>query len=437
MKLHWLQNLKNEIWCVDLEPLSKGRAFWIRFARILILISQGFSKSQIQQGASSLTYYSLIAIVPIIALLIGIARGFNLEAALKKWIFGLFPEQKEIINKIFDFAGTSLETANQGLIAGIGILLLLWAGMKIFLYIEKVLNTIWEVEEGRSFARRFADYLAIMFLFPLVVLLASGISVYISAAFSEFMKSGFLERVGPYFLFLLNLIPTFFTCMILTLLYIFMPDTRVRFLPALWAGIIAGLTYQIVQWLYLYFQIGATRYNAIYGTFAALPLFLVWIHLSWVIVLIGAKISFAFQNVNAFDFISEKSELSHRFKTIFYLRITHFCVKYFCEGKAPPSAIVISNKLSIPLPLVKTFLSQLIKAGVLSEVKKEKDQDSVYQPSRSVEQLTIKRVLDIISSSGEEIPLPPSHELDLILRSLEKFNLAIEASDGNILLKDI
>lgn len=437
MKVSWVEFLKREIWRVDLEQLSKYRAFWIRFLRILILVSQGFTKSQIQQGASTLTYYTLLGIVPVIALLVGIARGFYLEGALKTWLLQQFADQKDIIEKLFEIANSSLKTAHQGIIVGIGTLILLWAGIKIFLYIERVLNNIWEVKRGRTFARRFTDYLAILLLCPIIVFLASGITVYLSAALTALMSGGILKHIGPLILPLLNLIPVFLTCLLFTFLYIFMPNTRVRFLPALWAGIIAGFIYQVVQWLYLYFQIGVTNYNAIYGTFAALPLFLIWIHLSWVIILIGAKISFAFQNVNAFDFLSEDVYFSNRFRTILLLRITHLCIKNFCEAKPPPSPIEISNKLSIPLPLAGHLLFQLVEANILSEVKRYKDQELGFQPARSIDQLTIKSVLDMINARGEEIPFPPSAELTVILNSLEKFNLAIEESDGNILLKDI
>lgn len=436
MKIHWIQDLKKEIWRTDLESLSKLKANWIRFLRVVILISQGFTKRQIQQGASALTYYSLLALVPILALLIGIARGFGLEEALKKWLTKQFVEQKLIIERIFQFANSSLETAHQGVLAGVGIVVLLWAGIKIFMYIEANLNTIWEVKGGRSF-KRFTDYFAMILLCPLIVLLSSGITVYLSATVAALTEGGFLEHVGPYLIPLLNLIPFFLTGLLFTFLYIFMPNTRVRFLPALWAGIIAGCMYQIVQWIYLYFQIGVTTYNAIYGTFAALPLLLIWIHLSWVIILLGAKISFALQNVNAFDFLTEDVHLSHRFRTILSLRVALFSIKAFLNETPPPSAIEVSNKLSIPLPLTTHLLFQLADAGVLSEVKRDKDDEVCYQPARNLDKLTIKSVIDMINTRGEEIPLPSSPDIDLILKCLEKFDQTVEQSDGNILLKEI
>ncbi len=435
--MRWIEGLKKEIWRTDLAELSRLKASWIRFLRIVILISQGFTKQQIQQGASALTYYSLLALVPVLALLIGMARGFGLEKGLKEWIIDQFREQKMIIDKIFEFTNTSLETAHKGVIAGIGIFLFLWAGIKIFMYIDANLNTIWEVKRKRSFARRFTDYIAMILLGPLIVLVASGITVYISATVAALTTGGVLAEVKPLLITILNLIPFVLTCLLFTFLYIFMPNTRVRFFPALWAGIIAGSIYQLVQWIYLYFQIGVTNYNAIYGTFAALPLLLIWVHLSWVIILLGAKISFAFQNVDAFDFLSEDVPLSNRFRTILSLRVASFCIRSFLDEKPPPSSILISNKLSIPLPLAGHLLSELVESGVLSEIKGVKDEDLGFQPARNLDKLTIKAVIDMINTRGEEIALPSSSDIKLILKSLEKFSLAIEHSDGNILLKDI
>jgi membrane protein len=430
-----LQFLKKDIWHIQIAALPQWKALLFRFLRILILTNQGFTKSQIQQGASALTYYSLLAVVPIIALLIGIARGFVFEQTLESWLIQHFTEQQQIIEQIFKFANASLEQAKGGVIAGVGIAILIWATIKILINIELVMNRIWEVKKGRSLARRFTDYLAMVFLAPLLVFLASGLTGYLSAILSAVSKRKVLEHFASLLIPLLSLLSFFLISLLFTFLYIFMPNTRVRFIPALIAGIFTGVIYQFLQWLYFYFQIGVASYNAIYGTFAALPLFLVWLHLSWVIILLGAKVCFAIQNVDAYEFISDDVQLSNKIRSICALRIAHLCIKRFVDETAPPSAIEISNELAIPLLLTNQLIFQLVGAGVLAEIKRE-DQEEAFQPARNVQRLTIKRVLDMINEMGETIPLPPSQELTLILKSLEKFSQAVEKSDGNILLKD-
>ena len=422
---------------MQISGLPRWKAAGYRLLRILMLTSQGFTKSQIQQGASALTYYSMLAVVPVIALLIGIARGFRFEETLETWLQERFAEQKIVITQIFKFANESLQATSGGIIAGIGVALLLWAAIKILINIELVMNQIWEVKEGRALADRFTDYLAMLFLAPILIFLASGMTGYMSALLSVVHKGKLFEPIVSLLIPLLSVFSFLLASLLFTFLYIFMPNTRVRFLPALLAGIFTGIIYQLLQWLYFYFQIGVAGYNAIYGTFAALPLFLIWLHLSWVIILLGAKLCFAIQNVNAYEFISENLHLSQRFRLLCSLRIAQYCMKKFVREESPPSALELSNRLAIPLPLTNRLLYQLVGAEVLVKVQRERDKEEAYQPGRSPETLTIKRTMDMINERGEVIPLPPSHELTVILKSLEKFGVAMDHSESNVLLKDI
>lgn len=422
---------------MQIAMLPKWKAYWYRFLRIILLTNRGFTKSQIQQGASSLTYYSLLAIVPIIALLIGVARGFAFEQTLEGWLLYQFSDQQQVIRQIFSFATESLEEANGGLITGIGLAILIWSAIKILTNIEFVMNQIWEVQKGRSLAKQFTDYMAMLFLAPIIIFLVSGLTGYVSALLTALSKGKVLAEFVPLLIPLLSLITFLLTALLFTFLYIFIPNTRVRFIPAIIAGIFTAIAYQILQWVYFYFQIGVSSYNAIYGTFAAFPLFLIWLHLSWVIILLGAKVCFSLQNVDAYEFISEDVHLSHKFRMICSLRIVHLCIKSFIQERPPPAIIEISNTLSIPLLLTSQLVYQLVAANVLIEVKRERDQEASYQPARSVERLTIMRVIDMINEHGESVPLPPSKDLSLILKSLQKFSAAIEKSDANILLRDI
>lgn len=428
----------SDIWHYKMNQLPKWKAFGIRLLRIFSITSQGFLKSQIQQGAASLTYYTLLAFVPVIALFIGIAKGFHLEKVFETWLLREFAEQEEVLSRIFTFANLSLEAANQGIIAGIGIFILLWSAIKILMNIEFVMNNIWEVREGRSFARRFSDYLALILICPIIIITASALTVYLTAVFPiDSHQESLVNTLKQYIVFLLNLIPYLLTCLLFTFLYIFMPNTRVRFIPALIAGLIAGSIYQFLQWAFFGLQVGVAQYNAIYGTFAALPLFLIWLNVSWVVLLLGAKVAFAVQNVDAFEFAMEDRRLSNRQLLIFSLRITYLCIKKFTLGEPAPSTIEISNLLEIPHPLTSQLVYQLVQAEVLSEATRVKDSEICYQPAKNPDHLTIKRVMDMINNGGKEIDLPPSRELTKIISSLEAFDHAMEHSNGNVRLKDI
>lgn len=436
MKL--IQFLKHELWQIRTQELPRLKAFWVRLLRIMILTSQGFTKSQIQQGASSLTYYTLLGLVPIAAMVIGLSRGFLFEDRLKEIIYQKFPEQEFILQKIFEFAEASIQQAHQGILAGLGLVLLFWSAIKILRTLEIVMNKIWDVTKSRSLARQFSDYLAMILICPVLVLASTSVTIYLSAKVAALGEQvSLFKEIGPVLFPFLNLLPYLLTSLLFTFVYIFMPNMRVRFVPALIAGLVTGCVYQLIQWAYLKFQIGVSTYSAIYGTFAALPLFLIWLHLSWVIILLGSKIAFAVQNVDAYEFVTEEFSLNHKTTEISSLLITRFCIKHFLNEAPPPTVMEISDALSIPLVLSSHLVNDLVDAGVLTEVALEKDEVFGYQPAKSVDHLTIKRVLDMIEARGESLPFPPSEDLELIRKHLEAFNHLIECADANVALKDL
>jgi membrane protein len=217
-----------------------------------------------------------------------------------------------------------------------------------------------------------------------------------------------------------------------------MPNTKVRFRSGLLAGIVAGTIFQIVQWAYINFQIGVAKYGAIYGSFAALPLFLLWLQISWLVVLFGAELSFAHQNVETYEFEQDCRSVSHSYKRLLSLLVAHHLVQNFCNGAKPSGASQISQKLEIPIRLVREILYELAESGVVSEVKTESDKEAAYQPGRDVEALTVKYVIDALEKRGySAIPVIKSAEVDKLSDCLDKFGKAVEESPANIALKNI
>jgi membrane protein len=217
-----------------------------------------------------------------------------------------------------------------------------------------------------------------------------------------------------------------------------MPNTKVRFRAGLVGGIFAGLIYQIVQLAYITFQIGVSKYGAIYGSFAALPLFLVWLQISWLIVLFGAEISFAFQNVDTYEFEPDCLKVKPSFKKLLALRIVHACVQNFSNGDRPWSAEQISHVLEIPIRLVNLILFELVQCNVLSEAREVRDGETLFQPAVNTDRLSIHYVIQALENLGTgDIPVAQSRELDKLSEILEEFTQHIEKSEANILLKDI
>jgi len=247
-----------------------------------------------------------------------------------------------------------------------------------------------------------------------------------------------LETVGPFLTFLINLAPYFLVWILFTLLYTFMPNTHVKFKSGLIAGIIAGTIYQIFQILYIEFQGMVTTYNAIYGSFAALPLFLMWLQLSWLVVLFGAEISFAEQNVENYEYEAETTEISYDYKRLLSLYVLHQIVDNFKQDKVPLHSQEISHRLEMPIRLVREILFNLDSAGLISELTTEKDKQMAYQPAFDINHMSVNKVIDALENSGsDKIPVLETEEYADLKLIIEEYRKSFSVDGREILLKDI
>lgn len=386
-----------------------------------------------------MTFYSLLSVVPVAAMAFGIAKGFGFERALEKQLLEKLQGQEEVVTRIINFAHSLLETTKGGIIAGAGVAILFWTVIKVLGNIESSFNLIWGIKKPRSLARKFSDYLSIMLICPILFIMSSSITVVITSQVKLVtQKIALLGAISPVIFLILKLLPYCVIWILFTFVYIFMPNTKVNFKSGILAGIVAGTIYQIVQWTYISLQIGVARYGAIYGSFAALPLFLIWLQVSWLIVLFGAEISFAHQNVETYEFEPDCLQASYSFKKLLALRVVQLCVKNFSKGERPWTATQISHALETPIRLVHQILYELVDSGVISETKVGKNEDVAYQPARDIEALTLKNVIDMLEQRGSDnIPVAQSKELDKLSDSLKNFSDVIEKLPANIALKDI
>jgi len=434
-----LHFLKDEVWRIRIRELSGVKYFLIRPLRILLLASRGFTEDKCQLRASALTFYSLLSVVPLAAMAFGIAKGFgfarNLETVLTERLQG----QEEVVQWIIQFANALLANTEGGVIAGVGILILFWAVIKLLESIEKAFNAIWYVKKGRSFARKLSDYLSIVLICPILLIVSSSLTVFIAGQMTVITERiTLLGKMSPLIFFFLNLSPYFVLWVLFTLIYIVMPNTGVSVRGGLLAGIITGTAFHLLQKVYIYSQIGVAKYNAIYGSFAALPLFLIWLQFSWLIVLFGAEISFAADNEENYEFESDSLEVSFRFKRILALRITALCVKHFSNGEKPLDTLSIAHELEAPIRLIRGTLSDLVEASVLSEVKQNDSGKTCYQPAQDVGKLTIKRVLDSLDKQGKEtLPTVSDEEFEKLSDTLESMDRLLDSSPENMALRDL
>ena len=433
------QFTRTDVWRIRSSDLPRSRSLLIRLLRIVILSVRGLVKDKCHLRASALTFYTSLSIVPIFAMLFGIAKGFGFEKILEKQLLEKLDTQGEVVVKIIDYARALLENTKGGMIAGIGIAILFWAIIKVLGNIEKSFNDIWGVKKGRPFRRKITDYLSIMLVGPVLLMMSSGITVLMASQAEIFIqKIALLGPISPVIFALLKSLPYATIWILFTFTYVFMPNTKVHFKSGALAGIIAGSMCQIFQWGYVSFQVGVAKYNAIYGSFAALPLFLIWLQLTWLIVLFGAEISFAHQNVDTFEFEPDALSVSHAFKRLLALRIVNLLVKHFSDGDTSWDETKISRTLEIPIRLVRQILYELVACGVISQIKVDEDETIAFQPARNPETMTIKNVVDALDQLGSDhIPVAESEELKNLGESMKRLNDLVDTSPDNVLLKDI
>ena len=433
---------KTGIWEIQLKNLSPANRFLIRTLRIFILALQEFKKDGCERTASALTYYSLLNIVPVVAVAFAIAKGFGLQKLIEKEILQMAEKANwaaDATNQIISFSHSLLENVKGGLIAGVGVILLFWTVISILGKIEESFNAIWEVKKSRTLLRKFSDYLTMMVLAPILFVISSSITVVIASQVKMIaQKIAFLGAFSYIVLFLLNLLPYLSIWVLLIILYLMMPNTRIPLRSGILGGIVAGTLFQIVQWIYIKFQIGVASYGAIYGSFAALPLLLAWLQLSWMIVLFGAEIAFANEHYETFGFQPDYSALSVSSKKRLVLKIFHLLIKKFAQGEKPLSARQIADTLEIPARLVQHLLSELASVGLVVETAKEVNKEVTFQPGRSIEGITVKSTLDAFEQAGiSQIPANQSDEAEKISVHLKNISEVIEKAPGNVTLKEI
>ena len=431
--------LTHDIWRIRLRDLPRSKSFLVNHLRVILVALRGFAEDKCQLRASALTFYSLLSIVPVVAMAFGIAKGFGFEKMLEEQLVEKFQGQEEIMARVVEFAQNFLENTKGGLIAGIGIGLLFWTVIKVLGNIELSFNAIWGVKTPRTLMRKFSDYLAIMLICPILLMVSSSLTVFITSQIQLITeKIALLGAFSPVIFFFVRLLPYCMLWLLFSVIYIVMPNTKVKFSSGIAAGVIGGTIYQIVQWIYISFQLGASKYGAIYGSFAALPLFLVWLQLSWLIVLFGAEISFAHQNVQTYELEPDCLNVSRNLKRLLSLRVVHLLVKIFSTGDIPLTADKISEQLEIPIRLLNEILFDLVNAGILVEVKTDDMRVSAYHPARDVNVLTVQYVIDALDNYGaDSLPVQRSSELEQIEESLKAFRNTIEKSPANILLNNL
>lgn len=424
------------IWQIPEENLSAPKILFLDLAKKLILAIRFFTARKVINVASALTYSTLLAIVPIMAVVFAIARGFGYNKYIEIWFRHAFESQPQAAEVIIGFVNSYLTHTKSGVILGIGLVFMLYTVLMLISNIEGAFNVIWQVKKPRSIFRTFTDYMAMLLLVPIIIVLTSGISIFMTTIVDDMPK---FELLAPIVRFLIDLTPYIIMSAMFIGLYVFMPNTHVKVKHAIVPGVLAGVAMQWLQFFYINSQMWVSGYNAIYGSFAALPLFMLWVQISWTICLLGAELSYINQNLDYYDYDTHMGDLSHRYRLLLSAILMSYICKNFDKGGNPYTTIELRDKTGIPIRIVNDLLYELIAAKMLIEISPdEKGEQSQFVPSENVNNLSLGVMISRLEANGKwKIDLSLSkHYSEQLCKALNirRYYLS-QASD--ILLKDL
>lgn len=390
-----------EVWSINKKKISERKFKFIRLLQIIILSVKAFLQKRCVEKASALTYYTVLSLVPLAAMAYGIAKGFGFDHYLEEYLISLFSDKQDIVDMILEFSESMLARTQGGIIAGVGIVVLLWSVIKVMSNIESAFNEIWSVDKQRTITRKLSDYITIVLLAPFCLIISYSVTSHITDWVANMaLTIDWVNRFNGLISFGMNLLPYSLLWFAFALLYIVMPNTKVQFKAAFISGIVTGIAFQIVQYFYFKFQIGVSNYNAIYGSFAAIPLFLVWLQMSWTIILVGAGMAYSIQNVKNFEYELEVTQLSTGLKTKLALLILHSITNQFKQELPPQTSLEISESIDLPHRITKMILTTMTNAGLIHEVKTDDEKTFAYAPAFRIDNMNIEHCIRRIQNAG-------------------------------------
>ena len=391
------------------------RSLWsVKTVKVINLSVRSFMDRDLQSQACALTYRTVLAVVPALAMLFAIARGFGFQNLMQSELFKYFPAQRQALESALQYVDNYLSQASQGVFIGIGLIFLLWTLWSLMSSVEDSFNHVWGVSTTRSLPRKFTDYTALFLLLPVLMVCSAGISIFMSDTVQRVLDG---HALSPVLHKLLSFMPTVISWIIFTAAYYLIPNTKVRFKGALFAGVLCGTLFQCVPWLFVTGQAYVSKYNAIYGSFAFLPLVLVWMQLSWLITLAGVGLTYAWQNFDSFAYRDKAEGVSSTYSKNIALAVLTLAVKRFKQREGAIKLSELVHDYDIPGPLADQILSKLQQAGLLNTVSAGKEEDDrAYQPTFDPDDYTVNGVVKTLSDMGNSdfIPKADSHFAELI-----------------------
>lgn len=384
-------------YCKDGVWRDQRSVWYVSLIKTANLSVRSYMDKNIQNKAGSLTYTTLLAVVPALALLFAIARGFGFQNIIQSQLFEMFPSQSTMIENSLTFVDKYLETSSGGIFIGVGIIFLLWSLISMLRNVELTFNHIWGVKKGRTPYRMITDYTTIIIVLPVLMICSAGISLFMSSVVKNAVG---YTIISPIVEMVLDYAPFFLTWLFFAGMYTLIPYTKVKFCYALISGFICTLMFRLVQYLFVSGQVYVTKYNAIYGSFSFLPLFMIWMYLTWLIIIAGVVITYSAQNIFRFNYFNQINNISQRYSDELAIYTFLIISSRFDNGEPPLSKYSLMKKYNLPIQLLNIIIDRLEDAGFISVVHAEND-TLAYQPARNFTEMTFRQFMEKYREVGD------------------------------------
>ncbi len=395
-----------------------------RIIRTIALVVRGFTSKNLNDTAKALTYSLIFAVVPILAMIVAIAKGFGVADVIETQLNASFLGETGMVPTIMAMVQRYLETAQGGLFIGIGILILLWAVYSFFQSVETAFNRIWNVKKSRSILRQATTYIAIVVLIPVLIICSAGITIAVNSTVGELEGVEMLQFVIVWLLF--------------TVMYIAVPNTKVKFISALIPGILMGTLFQLLQMLSVYLIAFLSRTSIVYGAFATIPILMTWLQYTSLLILIGAQMSYAIQNNEEFEYEKDVNTMSRRYKDFIMVYLLSVIIKRFEADEAPLTAHELAIRDNLPIRVVNQLLSRLVETGILREVYVEDKEEKTFQPALDTHKISVGMVFERIESQGsEEFLQAPSAQMQAFWEKYLRISDIAQEPVKDILVSEI
>ncbi len=432
---HLLSAIETVIWRNLPESAPAWKTRLLRLVRVMVVLIRDIAQGQLTLRAMSLVYTTLLSIVPLLALSFSVLKAFGVHnqagPMLNRFLAPLGPKGEEVSRQIVQF----IDRMNVGVLGSLGVALLLYTAVSLMQKIEESFNYIWHISQPRGLGERFSRYLSVLLVGPILLFAAVGMTA--AAMNMAIVRDALaLEPLGQLIYATGKLMPYVLVVGAFTFIYMFVPNTRVGLGPALVGGVAGGVLWQSAGMAFAMFVASSTKYSAIYSGFAILILFMIWLYLSWLILLFGASVAFYQQHPEYVVAEGGEPRLSNRMRERVALAIMSLIAGHYVAGRPAWSMRQLTQALGVPMHAVQVVLGALEQAKLLLE---SNDEPPAYLPARDLGAITLRQLLEAVRCAGEDrflnpAALPVSEPVAQVLSRIEH---ALSASMGNVTVKDL